>query len=29
MDRVERLYAVMIVVGLIGFVAILAWILAG
>jgi len=29
MDRVERLYAVLIVVGLIGFVAILAWILAG
>jgi hypothetical protein len=29
MDRVERMYAVFVVVGLIGFAAILAWILLG
>jgi hypothetical protein len=29
MDRVERLYAVMVAVGVIGFAATLAWILAG
>jgi hypothetical protein len=29
MDRMERLYAVMVAVGVIGFAATLAWILAG
>jgi hypothetical protein len=29
MDPVERMYAVLVVVGLIAFAAILAWILAG
>jgi hypothetical protein len=29
MDRAERLYAVMVAVGVIGFAATLAWILAG
>jgi hypothetical protein len=29
MDRMERLYALMVAVGVIGFAATLAWILAG